>query len=79
MNLSPFKLSIVRGASGDQLGTGSSLEEVEGMALAHATETSTANFELSSSHGGYEKVIEESRGGMRIGRFGKMERVTIGR
>lgn len=46
----PFQLRVVRSANGDEVCTGSTLQEVEGMTLAHAAQTGTANLKLSGRH-----------------------------
>ena len=52
--LGPFNLSVVGSAGGDQLCARSPFEEVPGMPLAHAAETSTADFQLGDGHDGGE-------------------------
>ena len=64
VDLGPFQFRVVRRASCHEVGTGGPLKEVQGMALAHAAETSTADFQLSSRHGddGREKGKKIGRG-----------------
>lgn len=52
VDLGPFDLSVVRGAGGDELRAGSALQEVEGVALAHAAEARATDFEALGSHCG---------------------------
>lgn len=50
VGLGPFQFRVVRSADGDKVCTGSTLQEVEGMTLAHAAQTGTANLQLSGRH-----------------------------
>lgn len=40
----PFQLAVVWRARSDELGAGGALEEIQGMAFAHAAETGAADF-----------------------------------
>lgn len=71
VNLSPFQFRIVRRASCHQVCTRGSFKEVQGMALAHAAETSTADFQLGSRH---DEVDREERKRIKRGDWAEKDR-----